>query len=215
MTTRMAGDSILKAAYREALASEGRAPGTLGSDAALLGSLLSERGSVALGASDLRALLQDAASPRKTASMGTAEKLAVIERYLQDSLPEIAPMVFPVQDRSGVYGASVIDGDRIVFSGLEKGSDGSQALLFVPAAPPGLTHVLENSSIGGPINQYANVLSVDSARGVFRVAKRDGFRDSYVMVEDWQNSPEVSAEIGPIVQRLFRRLQQEKNGGLR
>lgn len=210
MAVRKAGDSLLKQAYLAALAKEGRAPGSLGADAMALERMLADQGSAALGASDLRALLNDAASPRKTAEMNPAEKLGVIERYLQDSFGGMAPMVMPVQDRAGVYGASVIDGDRLIAHGLARGGNGDEALLFAPAAVPGLTHVFEQSTSGGPINTYAGAMSTGSARGVYGLAKKEGFDNSYLLMEDWANGPEVSAESGPIVQRLFQKLQQRQ-----
>lgn len=210
MAVRKAGDSLLKQAYLAALVKEGRAPGSLGADAMALERMLADQGSVALGTSDLRALLNDAASPRKTAEMNSAEKLGVIERYLQDSFGGMAPMVMPVQDRAGVYGASVIDGDRLIAHGLARGSDGDEGLLFAPAAVPGLTHVFEQSTSGGPINTYAGAMSTGSARGIYGLARKEGFDNSYLLMEDWANGPEVSAESGPIVQRLFQKLQQKQ-----
>ena len=209
---RKAGDSLLKAAYQAALAKEGQTPGALGSDSGLLRSLLAERGAAALGASDLRVLLNDAASPRKTAEMSAAERLGVVERYLQDSFVDMAPMVLPVQDRQGVYGASVIDCDRLIAYGLQRGNDENQSLLFAPAPVPGLTHVIEQSAEAGPVGTYAGAMSTNSARGVYGAAQADGFAKGFsdLLAEGWINGPDVSPGTGPIVQRLFQKMQQQQ-----
>lgn len=211
MTSRKAGDSLLKAAYLAELMKQGRQPGALGTDVTALQQLLDDRGSAPLGIGDLRLILRDAASPRKTAEMGPAEKLGVIERYLQDNFGNMAPMVFPVQDRLGVYGASVIDGDRLVAHNLSKGNTGNEDLLFAPAAVPGITHVLENSGNGDQINTYAGAMSTQTARDIYRAAAKEGFNESYLMAEDWVNGPEVLAQTGPIVKRLFQDIRQNQN----
>lgn len=210
MNKRKAGDSLLKQAYLAALAKEGRAPGSLGADAMALERMLADQGSAALGASDLRALLNDAASPRKTAEMNPAEKLGVIERYLQDNFGGMAPMLLPVQDRAGVYGASVIDGDRMVVHGLE-GAGSESELAFAPAAASGLVHVIENAPMDrGGIQTYGGAMSADTARKLYAAAQSEGYGKVDGVLEDWAMGTGVSAEAGPAVQRLFQRLQQRQ-----
>ena len=219
MAIRKAGDSLLKQAYLAALAKEGRAPGALAADGVALERALSEGGSVALGAGDLRVLLNDAASARKTADMSTGERLGVIERYLQDQFGGMAPMVFPVQDRAGVYGASVIDGDRLVAHGLSKDAatpfgDGGD-LAFAPAAAPGLMHIVESTPVltapgGDPVATYAGVMSNDTARKIYGAAQAEGFTRSDGVLEDWAMGAGVAPGSGPVVQRLFQKLQQNQ-----
>jgi hypothetical protein len=210
MNKRKAGDSLLKQAYLAALAQEGRAPGSLGADAMALERMLADQGSAALGTSDLRALLNDAASPRKTAEMNPAEKLGVIERYLQDQFGGMAPMLLPVQDRAGVYGASVIDGDRMVVHGLE-GAGSESELAFAPAAASGLVHVIENAPMDrGGIQTYGGAMSADTARKLYAAAQSEGYGKVDGVLEGWAMGTGVSAEAGPAVQRLFQRLQQRQ-----
>lgn len=219
MNKRKAGDSLLKQAYLAALAKEGRVPGSLAADGSELGRLLEGSGSVALGSSDLRGLLQDAASARQTSTMSTAEKLGVIERYLQDSYGSMAPVLLPIQDRAGVYGASVIDGDRMVVHGLSRAAetpfgDGGD-LSFAPAAASGLVHVVEAAPVlaapgADPIATYANAMSTDTARRLYGAAQSEGFTRADGALEDWSMGTGVSAQSGPVVQRLFQQLQQKQ-----
>jgi hypothetical protein len=219
MATRKAGDSLLKQAYLAELAKRGVEPGALGADGVALQEMLAQHGSVALGGSDLRELLLGAASQRKTAEMGTAEKLGVIERYLQDSYSDAAPVLLPVQDRAGVYGASVIDGDRMIVHGLSRAAetpfgDGGD-LSFAPAAVPGLVHVVEAAPVLSapgvdPIATYANAMSADTARKLYAAAQSEGFTRADGALEDWSMGADVGAQSGPVVQRLFQQLQQKQ-----
>ena len=213
MATRKAGDSLLKAAYQAALAKEGRTSGELGTDGDALHALLSNAGSAALDLSDLRAILNDAASPRKTAEMKAAEKLGLIETYLQDSFPGIAPMVLPVQDRAGVYGASVIDGDRLIVHGLT-GPGGGGDLAFAPAAASGLVHVIEAAPVAGEtLAKYAGTLSDVTARKLYAAAQDAKYARVDGALEDWQMDGSISAETGPEVQSLLRQIQRSQTEG--
>lgn len=208
MAQRMAGNnSLLRAAYLKALSEN--VPSGVAEDTGRLWTPLQERGSVALGANDLRALLMDAASPRQSAGMSPAERLGVIERYLQDQADSGAPMLFPVQDRKGVYGASVIDGDRLVVHGLESQASGGGELSFVPGAQPGFTHVIEAVPSGDEVGSvHATVLSQPTARKIYGAARGAGYGPVDGVLEDWSMSGGVSADTGPVVQRLFQGLQQ-------
>jgi hypothetical protein len=151
--------------------------------------------------------------------MTTAEKLGLVERYLQDSMGSGAPVLLPVQDRAGVYGASVIDGDRMVVHGLSKDAatpfgDGGD-LAFAPAAAPGLMHVVESTPVltapgGDPIATYAGVMSNDTARKIYGAARAEGFTRSDGSLEDWAMGTGITPGSGPVVQRLFQGLQQSQ-----
>lgn len=219
MAVRKAGDSLLKQAYLAAIAQEGRTPGSLAADGVEFGRVLEDRGSVALGSSDLRGLLQDAVSARQALTLSTAEKLGVIERYLQDSYGNAAPVLLPVQDRAGVYGASVIDGDRMIVHGLSRAADtpfgDGGDLSFAPAAVPGLVHVVEAAPVLSapgvdPIATYANAMSADTARKLYAAAQSEGFTRADGALEDWSMGADVGAQSGPVVQRLFQQLQQKQ-----
>ena len=210
MSKRNAGDSLLKQAYLAELAKRGVEPGALGADGAALREMLAQRGSVALGSSDLRELLLGAASPRKTAEMSAAEKLGLVEDYLQSDFADMAPMLLPVQDRAGVYGASLIDGDRMIAHGLQ-GAGPESELAFAPAAAPGLVHVVESAPVGGDaIKTYGGAMSADTARKLYAAAQSEGYSKVDGVLEDWDMGTGVSAEAGPAVQRLFQRLQQKQ-----
>ena len=233
MAIRKAGDSLLKVAYQEALRRQEPLryqDGGLGGavDYTVLDRLLRDGGAAPLGASDLRAILNDAESPRKTKDMTAPERLELIERYLQNSYGDIAPVLLPVRDANGIYGASVIDADRLIaheLAGVDEPGNVASDFAFAPsAASPELVHVLENQlmdeGIGSSIEKsFDTVLSRPSARAVYEVAKNSGWSplkaNQERVVEEFLESrhygrPDDVGLVGPGLARLMQVVRQGK-----
>jgi hypothetical protein len=231
MVTRKAGDSLLKAAYQDALLrrepllySDGSTGGAV--DYAVLERMLHEGGAAPLSANDLRALMNDAESPRRTRDMTAPERLDLIERYLQNSYGDIAPVLFPVRDAKGVYGASVVDADRLIaheLAGVDEPGNVSSDFAFVPsAASAELVHVLENQlvdeGIGSTIEKsFDSVLSRPTARAVYEAARNSGWSplnsSQERVIEEFLESrshgrPDEVGLVGPGLARLLQVVRQ-------
>jgi hypothetical protein len=177
MAIRKAGDSMLQAAYRGILKSRGY-QAVVDGDSAPLFERLQADGSVLMAPQEMRETLADLKGRRVVEALQSespARRIQALTEAIQDAAPDGAPMVFPVADAKGIYGASVIDGDRLVAHELANHGDGIlENMVFVPTANNALTHVAAVGDAPGDPLVYGT-LSQQTARRLYGAAKKEGY----------------------------------------
>jgi len=143
-------------------------------------------GSASVGTDELKNILSYAASPRKTAKLSSTEKLHLIGNYLSTNVDRGAPMIIPVQhSNTGIAGASIIDGDRLVSYGLRGPSEHSSEMLFIPGSSHHLAHVLENV-----VDQHENLvpylatMSTGKAKMIYDAARKMGYNPADSLMDE-------------------------------
>lgn len=206
MATRKAGDAMLQAVYKDIL--QGRDYQAIDPETGVTPLLrrLKEVGSAVVSPGELREILSYAASPKKTAEMPTADRLELIQDYLNRNVENGAPMVIPAVGTGGVYGASVIDGDRMRAFGLRGPVERSTEMMFIPGADPRVTHVLEgNIATPGEITKpYLMTLGQDRARSVYNAARGMGYRPDDEALDVFMEFGSWQPGVGPLTRQLAR-----------
>lgn len=211
MAIRKAGDSMLQAAYRDILAGrDHRIIDGPGVDPLL--DRLAQEGSAQMSSQEMRealALLKGRRFVEQLQEAPPATRIQALTEAIQDATPGAA-MLFPVADRAGIYGASVVDADRLIAHEIANQATGNTAA-FIPAANGALTHVIAE---GGAINDpmVYGTLSAPTARGIYQQALRQGYTPSNRgILEDWlyEAPVPVGSQQDPYLRELLSRALQQ------
>lgn len=214
MAIRKAGDSMLQAAYRDILKSRGYQAVVDGDSAPLIERLQAD-GSVLMAPQEMRETLADLKGRRVVEALQSASparRIQALTEAIQDAAPDGAPMVFPVADAKGIYGASVIDGDRLVAHELANHGDGIlENMVFVPTANNALTHVAAvGEGYGDPL--VYGTLSQQTARRLYGAAKGKGYvPGSHGIFDEWDYSGGITplgSQADPYLGDLLSQVRQ-------